>query len=195
MRFSRTFKQWPVLTLLLRFLAIISLFISLFGSGTQVFAACAINGTVYRDYNANGVQDAQEPGVPSITVTAYSPTGAVANTQSGATGAYTLNVGAAVPNGQEVRVEFSGLPDYLRSGPFGAESDTTVTFVTCAGVIAGVDLGTANPGQYCNTPNPNLATPCFSPGDPANPAVAGESALVSFPYLSGAPNGSPIGAY
>jgi len=195
MHLPRMFRQWRLPTLLLRFLAIISLFVSLFGSGTQVFAACTINGTVYRDYNANGVQDAQEPGVPDITVTAYSAAAAVASAQSGATGAYMLNVGAAVPNGDEVRIEFSGLPDYLRSGPFGAESDTTVTFVTCTGAVAGVDLGTANPGQYCNTPNPDLATPCFAPGDPSNPAVAGESALVSFPYQAGAPNGSPIGAY
>ncbi len=185
MRLSRALKHWLALNLLVRVLAIVSIFVSLFGSGTisHVFAACSIDGTVYRDYNANGTQDAQEPGVPNITVTAYSDTGSVGSAKTGATGTYTLAVGAAVP---EVRVEFSGLPEYLRSGPFGAESDTTVTFVACAGTVSGVDLGTANPGQYCDTNNPDLATPCFAPGDPINdPFVAGQPALVSFPYLAG----------
>jgi uncharacterized repeat protein (TIGR01451 family) len=178
------------LTILVRLLAITTLLVSLlFGSGTisQVFAACTVSGTVYRDYNANGVQDPQEPGEPGIVVTAFDATGQVSTTTSGATGTYSLAVGS---NDPEVRIEFSGLPIYLRSGPFGGESDTTVTFVACAGAVTGVDLGTANPGQYCHTTNPTVGTPCFAPGALTNPVVANSPALVTFPYNAGGPPAS-----
>ena len=131
-------KRLITLTTVVRILAVISLTVSLFGSNglSLVFAVCTVTGTVYRDYNANGVQDAQEPGVPDITVTAFSATGSVGSVQTVAGGAYSLPV-TTIPDGEEIRIEFSGLPTYLRTGPYGGDSDTTVTFVICTGAVGG----------------------------------------------------------
>ncbi len=68
-----------------------------------------INGIVFDDYNQNGVQDAREPGVNGVAVTAYNSANkvvATATTGSGSNqlGRYTLNV----PGGTgPVRVQFS----------------------------------------------------------------------------------------
>ncbi len=181
-------KRFFNLTVFIRILAIIALAVSLFGSSglSFVLAVCTVTGTVYRDYNANGVQDAQEPGVEDITVRAHSATGPVGTATTAANGAYSLPV-TSVPDNTEIRIEFSGLPPYLRTGPFGGESATTVTFVDCTGAVGGVDLGTANPGQYCHTANPMLATPCFVPGDATDTFLGDQDALIIFEYTAGAP--------
>jgi uncharacterized repeat protein (TIGR01451 family) len=163
-------------------------------STLPVLAACTIGGTVYRDYNANGVQDANESLQVGIVVTAYDRAGAaVATDTTDAAGAYTLNVGGTPP---QVRVEF-GIPQtFLRSGPFGTAgaSPTTVTFVNCVGNVP-LNFGVVNPGQYCHTPTPDLATSCFVFGDPNDPAVVNQPALISFPYNAGSNNaGGPFGA-
>ena len=66
--FKTRFKAWFVLLILLTMYA---------GTGTAVFAqspTCGntdIGGLVYRDYNANSLLDAREPGLSGVTVTAY----------------------------------------------------------------------------------------------------------------------------
>ncbi|MCB9450391.1 MAG: hypothetical protein H6672_03075 [Anaerolineaceae bacterium] len=146
-------------------------------------AACTITGTVYREYNASGNQDQREPGELGVTVTAYDETGAVVATAvTDANGNYTLVIGPVVPNGDQVRVEFE-VPTDLFSGPFGAESDTTVTFVTCAGAVAGVDLGVNTLGDFCHLTTPDLATSCYVLGDQINnPAIANNGVFIGFPY-------------
>lgn len=152
----------------------------------RVSAACTINGTIYRDFNATGTDNAGEPGVGAVTVTAYAPDGTVAATApSAADGTYTLNVTSAVP---QVRVEFTDIPAYLRSGPYGANSSTSVTFVDCAGGATVVDFGIANPGQYCHTDNPNVAVACFAVGDQFAPAAANVPVLIDFPYATSGSN-------
>jgi uncharacterized repeat protein (TIGR01451 family) len=184
-------KHILTLSFLVRILAMVSLAMSLFGPGTlsRVFAACTVTGTVYRDYNANGMQDPQEPGVEDITVTAHSETGPVGSDVTAVNGTYTITIGAVVPNGDEIRIEFSDIPPYLRTGPFGGQSATTVTFITCTGAVGGIDLGTANPGEYCDSPNPNMGTTCFVPGDPS--LSPNEPALVTYPYTAGGGSGGP----
>lgn len=152
--------------------------------------AQTITGTVYRDYNANASQDTHELGVEGITVAAVDAAGTTYGpTTTAADGTYTLNV----PNGTEVRVEFSGLPTYLKSGPGGGGSATSVAFATSPGTV---NFGVGNPAQYCDA-NPDMATACYVNGDPLSTTPSPQhpgplDAVVSFPYsASGKWNGGP----
>ncbi len=173
----------------LAFALLVSLSIFTIPQSVPALAACTVTGEVYRDFNANGTRDVPiEIAAPNITVTAYLPNGAVADTTvSAADGSYTLNVAANVP---QVRVEFTGIPDYLRSGPFGGASDTTVTFVECTPVTPTINLGVANPGQYCHTTNPDLATSCFVAGDQQAAGAINQATMVTFPLDAGAVTGT-----
>src|SRR5438045_489433 len=69
-------------------------------------ATCAgstITGTVFRDYNTNGVNESGEPGVAGIIVTAYSANGLSATCETTANGAYGIDPAAGFP----VRLEFT----------------------------------------------------------------------------------------
>lgn len=179
-----------------------------FNQGTAVQAACTIQGRAYVDYNENGVQNGREPGIGGIVVTAYFDangdgiseavgTATTLNSPDPAqVGTYTLPITA--PDGQ-VRLEFTGLPDALFSGRYGGggNSATTVTFVDCTGngLVAGVNLATSNPGQYCHTDNPDLSTSCYAIGDQFGAGAANQPTLILFPYNAGAVTGTvPFGA-
>jgi hypothetical protein len=140
-------------------------------------AANNVGGRVYRDYNENGTLDAREPGVGDLTVTAYDASGAVvASAATSVTGVYALDV----PNGANVRVEFTGLPVGMFSGPAGADSSTTAAFVQSPD--CDVDLGINRLGDYCQG-NPNLATTCFVPGPAAS--HPNDPVVVDFAYTAG----------
>jgi LPXTG-site transpeptidase (sortase) family protein len=136
-----------------------------------------ISGTVFTDFNDNGVRGTGDTGVSGITVTAYNAAGGVAaSAVTNAVGAYSLGV----TNGTPVRIEFTGIPASLRPGAFGRDSGTTVQFVTSPG--AGVDLGLSSPQDYCQN-NPYLVMPCYVNGDPLAGGSAGSTeVLVSIPY-------------
>ena len=133
-----------------------------------------IGGTVFRDYNANGAQDALEGGVAAITVRATDASGAVvASTTSAADGVYAL---AGLTAGENYRVEFGGEPTFLKQGANGLGAGSSIRFVSDG---ATVNHGLNNPADYCQA-NPQLALPChrfgsstgtFS-GDPAVRTVA-----------------------
>ncbi|MBZ0309474.1 MAG: hypothetical protein K8I82_25655, partial [Anaerolineae bacterium] len=182
---------------LFRFTVIAALMLTLYAltasSQPKVLAACVIQGTVFRDYNADGVFDANEPGVPNITVNAFDATNVIVVTATTtANGTYTLDL-SALPD-QEVRVEFENIPTYLRPGPSTPLSTTfsntglrtTVTFVACdtGAPIPNVNLGLANPGQHCGTLNPDLTTNCYVFGDNINGPNRLNDVLVSFPYTA-----------
>ena len=142
------------------------------GAGTD------ITGTVFRDYNADGQNSVgnTEPGVAGITVTAYDTSNtAIASCETDANGAYDLTTG-----GIQVRVEISNLPAYLLPGPAGADSETTVTFVS--GTASGVDFGLANPAQYCEAATDQLATTCFVNGSAENSSGPNDT-LVRWDYI------------
>lgn len=94
-----------------------------------------VTGLVFRDYNANGVQDANEPGVGGVTITAYGATGAVVgNATSSAAlatlGTYSISWASA---DVRVRLEFTGLPGVAQQGAASSAaggSGTSVQFVT-----------------------------------------------------------------
>ena len=161
-----------------------------------------VSGTVFTDYNDNGVRGSGDTGVSGVTVTAYDSTNAVvASTTTNATGNYTLTI----PNGTQVRIEFSTIPAELRPGAFGRDSGTTVQFTTSP--AAGLDLGLSKPDEYCQN-NPFLVIPCYINGDPLGGGTASTStvlysipnsaygradATVSQPLATGAQIGSTWG--
>lgn len=138
-----------------------------------------VMGTVFRDYNANGLRDANEPGIENVVVTAVSATGVTATTTTARTGIYTF--GASAGLGGNVRLEFT-LPtdnslNYLKAGAGG---QSTVQFINVSAGVANVDVGFYDPVDYCQA-SPNLALTTFYDSQ-YNGAAAANSALLSLPY-------------
>ena len=175
-----------------RFSLLILLLLALFSAPAlsrpvQAQGTCSIDGTVYRDLDASGARGApdEETGVEDIRVSAYNAAGdRVASATTTADGSYTLN---GLQSGVDYRIEFTDLPDFLESGPFGSDSPTTVTFVNCdAGSPPTIDLGVMSPGEYCGD-NPTVATTCFVVGSQFDRT---EETVISFPYNAG--SGFPV---
>lgn len=153
---------------MLCFLALISL---LWLPSAQ--AAYTISGTVFRDYNANGVRDANEPPISGVTVMAYNANGAVAaNSSSSTAGAYLLTIASD----EKVRVEFTPSATYEFAGAAGSNNESSVVFVSSA--RSDLNYGISIPGDYCQQ-NPDLATNCYIPGDQAGVTTA---TLLRTPY-------------
>ncbi len=161
-------------------------------------ATGSITGTVFQDYNGNGVRDtsAQLPnngignigtaidnGVGGVTVTAYTPAGAVAGSAvTAGSGDYSINtVGSTGP----YRVEFTGIPAEYFSTKFGANSGTSVQVVPDGG-STGVNLGLVHPADFSQS-NPNLAVPRYVKGA----ATTAAAAIVGFPYTAGSASVDP----
>ena len=145
----------------------------------------AITGTVFRDYDGNGVRGVREPGQATITVTGFGPSGAVYGpVQTAADGTYSLT---AIPAGTKVRVEATGVPSYLRPAPIGSNNGSLVRFA--AEGDTGVDMAVMNPADYCQN-NPDLLLPCFLNGNQADGASNG--VLYRLPY-GGATGGGTTG--
>lgn len=129
-------------------------------------AAGTVTGIVFRDYNANGTKDANEPGVGGVTINAYGAAGTIVATTTSDTafatlGNYSITWASA---DTRVRLEFSGLPGIAQQGAFGAGagSGTSVHFVGTGDVA---NYGINRPSDYClATPNLKLVTTCFELG-------------------------------
>jgi uncharacterized repeat protein (TIGR01451 family) len=160
------------------------LVIALVLSGVRDAAAQnSITGFVFRDFNANGVRDTNEPGVGGVTVTAYGAGGVVGTTTTDTAlatqGNYTLPISGSDPL---VRVEFTyETLTFLESGVVGSSSPSSVQFVAPGGVAT---FGVQDPSQYCND-NPQIATTCYIFGDQLNGINSGGTAVLEFPYASG----------
>jgi hypothetical protein len=131
-------------------------------------AAGNVTGTVFQDFDGDGVLDATDFGLSGVTVTAYNASGtAVATATSSAVpatlGQYSLNL-AAVANGTALRIEFTGAPGYIKSGAQAGTSGSSVQFLTTtAAAIGNLNFGVNNPGNYCQA-NPRLATNSYAQG-------------------------------
>lgn len=150
--------------------------------------AGTISGTVFQDYNGNGVFDtsastaapAVDVGVAGITVTAYDNTGTVRGSgTTAANGTYSFSATGTAP----YRVEFTNLPaGYQPSarstdsvdGGTGTNSGSTVQFVPTTGAT-NVNLAINRPDDYCQN-NPLVCIPQHYQGN-----VDG-GALRTFPY-------------
>lgn len=149
---------------------------------TAVLANAAISGTVFRDFDNDGSQDANEPGIANITVTAVSDTGDVQSVQTGNDGSYLLPAVGQVL-GNSARVEFTlpgdGSLDFLAPSAAGG---TTVQFIDISGggTVSNVDAGFYNPAQYNLPTNPDVVTTRFEPGD--NASTTGQSVIRGHSY-------------
>ncbi|HSX58559.1 MAG TPA: GEVED domain-containing protein [Tahibacter sp.] len=150
-------------------------------------ALADITGTVFRDFDADGVADTGEPGLGGITVTAYNaagtsvatattfdqscsaagvPVAACTAANAPALGSYTLTIASGGP----FRVEFTGEGSALATAAFGTGNPTSVQFVATS--TATVNAGFNNPAQYCAGPTPPAVVAGFfafgnpSPGLP-----------------------------
>ena len=118
-------------------------------------ANAAISGTVFRDYDADGMRDAREPGTADVRVNAINDAGTVVATATTAgDGTYTLN---GVTPGARVRLEFSGQAAYLKQGGNGTGAGSNVIFAVDGDVA--VNHGVNNPAEFCEA-NPQIATAC-----------------------------------
>ncbi|HAK78021.1 MAG TPA: hypothetical protein DCM71_14200, partial [Runella sp.] len=157
-------------------------------STAQLPAACPplvcsgnqAGGTVFNDYDADGVKDAGEiNGLAGVTVIAYNCVGGIAaQTTTDASGKYVLNVSAS---DYPIRVEFTALPSYAGQGTVhGADNRTTVQFVTAPDCT--IDLGVLDNNDFCQT-TPQVVVPCYVYGKPDVGSLSGQlDALVTFDY-------------
>ena len=126
----------------------------------QAFAQ--VSGTVFKDFNENGIKEATatftEPGIAGVTVKAFDASGAQvgATATTDATGAYSI---AGVSGA--LRIEFTNFPNGIYEGPKGTASNTSVQFVTAP--ATNINLGINCPEDYCQS-NPKLLTPCYENG-------------------------------
>ncbi|MBL7766444.1 MAG: gliding motility-associated C-terminal domain-containing protein [Chitinophagaceae bacterium] len=146
-----------------------------------------ISGTVFRDYNADGIQQTAglniEPGAAGIIVNAYDATNTViATTTSAANGTYSL------PYTVPVRVEFE-IPVgtvcanawYDFSGI--AANGNSVRFIS--GNMANVDYAIQNPSQFVSNANPDVFVARFNRGDPLSGGTSATAlAFMGHPYQS-----------
>ena len=169
-------------------LGLLGIHVSPLGPAAPASAADGtITGTVFQDFNSNGVNDsavvlgqAIDIGVAGIGVRAFDSTGAeVGTATTGATGTYSLAVTGAATN--DVRIEFTipttdpVLSAYRPSfavtstGASGSASGSSVQFATIGN--SGVNFAVNVPGEFCQS-NPNLSVSrqCFT-GTDAAPSI------------------------
>ena len=121
--------------------------------------AGTIAGTVFKDSSFDGKKSTGEVGVAGIVVTAYDAAGAVAATAtSDADGLYSLS---GLADGTGYRVEFTGLPVYLKPASFGNDSQTSVVFAISP--ASGIDFGVQSGEEFCQG-EPDVGIPCYENG-------------------------------
>ncbi|MFZ4663302.1 MAG: SdrD B-like domain-containing protein, partial [Caldilineaceae bacterium] len=162
--------------------------VALQNSNTATLAITPITGTVFRDYNSNGVMNATgvapnlaiDSGVSGVTVTAYDRnSNAVGSATSAANGTYTLNPTAAGP----YRIAFTTLPVGYEPTTHGAGNGTSTQFVTTVAGASNVNLGINHPADYTQTA-PKVLNVMFQNGDPlvTGSTVASSQSIVQWNY-------------
>ncbi|MGV8883229.1 MAG: SdrD B-like domain-containing protein [Rhodoglobus sp.] len=164
-----------------------------------------VTGTVFRDFNANGVIDAghasgsgiaNDEGFGGVTVTAYDADGGPSwTTVSAADGTYSIPVAGA--SGNTVRVEFSGLPAGYQPGAVhsktGVSNGTAVQFAALGS--DSVDFAVNAPEDYSQN-NAPLATAVQWAGSPSaseGGTMGAQPALAAMKYDNHFTGGQPAG--
>ena len=135
-----------------------------------------VRGRVFRDFNGDGLRGDGEVGVAGVMVQAVDSMGGIYGPiPTGADGSYSV----PVPNGTEVRVEYTNIP----AGLFGIAapdgSASTIQFVTSP---VDTDAGVNHPTDHTQD-DPGVHIPCFVYGDPTIAGTAaGEGVIVNFQY-------------
>ncbi len=133
----------------------------------------SLGGTVWIDYNANGVEDTYEQGrVEDVAVSVYDCDGnLVATDTTDGNGVWFVDpMGITFP----VRVEFSNIPSSTYWTLQGMDSETSVQFIDMP--RCDVDVALEDGSRYCES-NPTMITPCYVEDNNPNADV-----IVSFSY-------------
>lgn len=145
-----------------------------------------ISGTVFRDYNFNGIKDSsstfEEPGVQGITIKLFDKNGFIGISLSDAQGHYSFNPTQSPPYRVEMLLDKP--LDYetvLNSQKNGSRS--SIRFVNHAS--NDVNFGINYPGEYCS--KAQLIAPCYVSGDPLPPgsSFGGIETMVSWDMNNG----------
>jgi len=151
-------------------------------SAMPVCSSTEIGGTVYRDYNLNGVYDSGETIFEGITVNVYDDTNLVIATGTTNTlGEYVLG---GLTSSTEYRVEFE-IPDNstTNSDIWHGAGDSSVKFGDAGDCT--VDSSVNNPSHYCHE-NTGVSVACFLQAQDSTAATwTDEAAIVQIPYESG----------
>ncbi|WP_061963885.1 SdrD B-like domain-containing protein [Demequina aurantiaca] len=143
-------------------------------------AASQLTGTVFNDYDHDGVKDAADVGVAGVKIYAYNDAGTELAATTGADGTYTIATGSAAGF---LRVEMA-VPSGYESSRIGADNRTSVQIVPLAAdsSASGVDFAVEQPGDYCQD-NPTLCTTVFPWAvSDANKNYLSNTGLLSFSY-------------
>ncbi len=137
-------------------------------------ATAQISGRVFRDWNANGIQeqnDKAEMGVADVIVKGYDRQNQlIATAQTASDGSYKLSIGS----GKNVRIEFSALPDgYVSSQARGAVTQ----FINSSNNV--LNLGIYDPNNYSKVKR-SVVLPIYINGNHSVESSKNESALVLF---------------
>jgi hypothetical protein len=145
-------------------------------------AAGVISGTVYIDYNMNGVRDtggaapnyAVDAGVSGVTVTVTASNGASKNAVTNSVGVYSIDTSSApaLPAGP-YRIEFTDLPAGHYPSSVGTDNGSSVRFADGSSTV---NFGIIKPAEYSQN-IPFLMTQVYNVG----PGGAVDT-IVRFPY-------------
>jgi hypothetical protein len=120
-------------------------------------------GTVWKDFNGDGIKDAttELQGLGGVTITAYDCNGAaVATTTTDYLGQYTFST--LTPSAtNKYRIEFTSIPPQYKPTFNGVNGRTDVQFISAASCM--VNYGVNDPADYCQT-NPEIIVPCYGVG-------------------------------
>ncbi len=146
-----------------------------------------ISGTVFRDYNANGLRSTAnpiEPGIPNVRVSLFVGTNVTPKVVlTNADGTYSFGV-TDVPAGSLVRVEFSNFMAGDTVSAAGVLNRSSVQFAKAPATDVSMPLN--YPNDFCKSSGGvNIVTSCYVNGDPLAGGSAGEDdAIVQFNTLA-----------
>lgn len=132
MIFTRTRRTKPTLAAALLAVLTVSVAAPIALAPAAYAATGTLTGTVFNDYDADGVKDTGEPGVGGAIVYAYDTAGAqFGPATSNASGAYTLNLTGAAAGA--LRVELQTIPSGYQPTRVGTDNASTIRFTTFTG--------------------------------------------------------------
>ncbi|GAB4047705.1 SdrD B-like domain-containing protein [Spirosoma litoris] len=154
-----------------------------------------VKGVVFRDFDSNGIRSDTLPievGVAGIRVLAFVELSKTPiSTTTAADGTYSFSE-TSIPAGKRIRLEFTNFQAGDYNGSYGANSGTSMQFVTAPNNEA--DLGINYPADYCQRTDIQIVTPCYVNGNtqlttdgdgnpvPIDKQSAGSPAIVKFSY-------------
>ena len=127
-----------------------------------------ISGVVYRDFDGSGTRTLVDPiemGANGVKVRAYvgsSSTPLLTTTNEQGEFAYTA---AQVPAGSQVKLEFYDLGKMNYSGPFGAESGTSLQFLQAP--TSQISFGIFTPPNFVTRARRSSSLPALSTATPS----------------------------